>query len=370
MNFFWFNQWIIENYLQVKRKNPELTPYDLGNAQHKKLHLINRCFSSAPWGLCHDSTNHVPHVLNIETKTNYRFVSESRSFAEICLDTAEKISKMSSRNIAVFWSGGIDSTAALTSLLQTIDVSRLTVACNSASIAEFPSFYEHKIKNRVKTVSPSYIYKNFQDYLTVTGDGGDTIWGCFDESFWNKNHQKLLLPWQDCIDRAIIDDFDFIEEFCSWSGTKISTWSDLHTWFYLCCKHQDKCMRPYSLKQDYTSDDIVAFFDVDASFQHWTMNNLDKILGKQWQDYKIPAKEYIYQYHPDHDYLNNKTKVESPGLTPELQTKNTYLNYNRLAVPTDFSYYALPSWPFIDFAELEDFNDQFGLIPMHLLVNN
>jgi hypothetical protein len=295
-------------------------------------------------------------------------VPESRSFGEICLDTAEKISQMSDRDIAVFWSGGIDSTAVLVSLMQTIDASRLTVACNSTSIAEFPSFYEHKIKNRFKTVSPHHIYKNSQEFFTVTGDGGDTIWACIDDTSWNKDQQKLLLPWQDCVDRNIIDDFDFIEEFCSWSGTTISTWCNLRTWFYLCCKHQDKCMRPYFLKQDYTPADIVPFYDIDTSFQGWTMNNLDKILGKQWQDYKIPAKEFIYQYHPDLDYLRNKTKVDSVGLDPEFIAKDTYLNYARLAVPTDFSYCSLPSWPFGDFAEIEDFNDQFGLMPMHLLI--
>lgn len=365
MNFFWYSESIINMYLRAKFSDNKITDHKFGNEYYKKLCKINLCFSSHPSGMLHDITNHVPHPFNVVTKTPYQYFAQEKTFGNICLDTAKKISKMTDRNIAVCWSGGIDSTAALVALMQTVPHNRLTVVCNHASIDEFPSFYEQKIKNRINIISPVQLNQNYSDFFTVTGDGGDTVWGVIDDSFWMNHQHNLHRPWIDCIDQTIIDDIDFIEEFCSWSGVKISTWLELRTWFYLCCKWQDKCMAPYYLHQGITDKDIIPFYDVDGSFQHWTMNNLDKIIGDKWEDYKIPAKQFIHQYHADSDYLKNKSKVNSGTLAPSLAS--VYESYLKIAVFENFLGPQLPSWPFIDYAEIEDFNDATTLIPSHLL---
>ncbi len=368
MKFYWFDDLKVRRYLRLKFKNPNITEHDLGSSSYKKLHAINRCFSSRPWGVQHDITNHVPHHFNIKTKNAYRYQLETRSFGEVCLDVARKIAMHTDRPIAVFWSGGIDSTSVLVAMMQTIDPDRLFVVCNQGSIDEFPSFYDEKIKNQVRTISPPDLHLNYDSYFSVSGDGGDTVWAVIDDSFWANDHARIHTPWQDCIDRNIIDDIDFIEEFCSWSGVDIKTWLELRAWFYLCCKWQDKCMRPYWLRHDITDSDIVAFYDFDASFLNWTMHNLDKMIGARWTDYKIPAKQFIYQYHKDVNYLQNKSKVDSIYLHTALQTKANYGNYQCLAVTEKFTGPKLPCWPFLDCAEFEDFNDQWNLIPRNMLM--
>jgi hypothetical protein len=366
MKFYWFDDSKIRRYLKVKFSDADLTEHDFGNEAYKKLAAINRCFSSRPWGLQHDISGHVPHHFNIKTKNAYRYQPETRSFGEICLDVAGKIAAHTDRSLAVFWSGGIDSTAVLVAMMQTVAADRLAVICNQASIDEFPSFYEQKIKDRVRTLSPTELHQTYSDYFSVSGDGGDTVWAVIDESFWAKDQHRIHVPWQDCIDRNIIDDIDFIEEFCSWSGVDIKTWLELRAWFYLCCKWQDKCMRPYWLRT-VTDSDAVAFYDFDASFLCWTMNNLDQMIGARWTDYKIPAKQFIYQYHKDTDYLQNKSKVDSDGLHPDLQNKANYRNFRPIAVTETFARPQLPSWPFFDCAEFEDFNDAWNLIPRDIL---
>jgi hypothetical protein len=361
MNFFWYHDRLIQQYLRAKFKNPSLTEHQFGNESYQKLHQINCCFSSRPWGMLHDISNHVHHPFNIVTKNPYQYTTQNKNFGELCIETAVKIANITDRPIAVAWSGGIDSTAALVALMQTVDLNRITVVCNNNSIDEFPSFYKNKIENRVNVISLTELSNRYYDFFTVSGDGGDTVWAVIDESFWINNQHKIQLPWQDCIDRTIIDDMDFVEDFCSWSGVEIKSWLDLRTWFYLCCKWQDKCMRPYYLRQDVTDKDTVAFYGLDSSFQNWTMNNLEKIIGTTWQDYKIPAKEFIHQYHQDSDYLQNKSKVNSFSI--ELDLNSTYHTYTRIAVSEYFSGPRLPSWPFIDYAEIEDFNDRDGLIP-------
>jgi hypothetical protein len=315
--------------------------------------------------MLHDITNHVAHPFDVTTKNQYTYKLQPKTFGELCLQTAESISKMSDRPIAVFWSGGIDSTSALTAILQTVPLSRITVVCDHASIDEFPSFYEQKIKNRVKVISLNEFNKRYFEYFSVTGDGGDTVWGVVDNSFWTKNQYTLHLPWQDVIDRSTFDDIDFVEEFCTWSGVDIITWMDLRTWFYLCCKWQDKCARPYTFRGNLTDRDIVPFYDIDDSFQTWAVNNLDNIIGNTWQEYKIPAKQFIHQYHSDTDYLKNKSKVESMSVNYTLSSN--YNSYLRLAIDQNYSEIRLPCWPFVDYADIEDFNDQYQLIPHSLL---
>lgn len=365
MSFYWYNQRVIQMYLKAKFQNPEIKEHKLGSDAFKKLNQINRCFSEHPFGLMNDSTGHISHPFNIAIKSPYQYAEENRSFGQVCIDTAQLISTMSDRTISVFWSGGIDSTSALVALLQTVDHNRLIVVCNQASIDEFPSFYKEKIQNKVRTMSPATAQENYKEFFSVTGDGGDTVWGVVDQSFWDRDQDKIQLPWQDCIDKTIVTDMDFVEEFCKWSGVEIKTWMDLRIWFYLCCKWQDKSIRPYHMRTNLTSADTVAFYDVDSSFQHWTMNNLHNIIGPTWKDYKMPAKQFIYQYHPDLNYLQTKSKENSMSLDKELVTK-TLLN-QRIVVGSDFSDYHFKLWPFFDFAEFEDFNDLHELIPHSLL---
>lgn len=366
MSFLWFNDKVFRPYLRAKFKNNLITEHDFGNENYQKLHKINQCFSSRPYGMQHDISGHVPHPFDIKTKTPYQFRHEPRIFGDVCLETAQTISDMTDRMIAVSWSGGIDSTAVLVAFMQTIPKQRLVVFCNQASIDEFPSFYELKIKDRVKVINPKIYLQHYQDFLCVSGDGGDTIWGLLDDSFWQSNRNKINLPWQDCIDQSVMSDIDFVQEFCTWSGREIKSWLDLRVWFYLCCKSQDKCMHPYYLRREFVLEDMVSFYDT-ASFQNWTMNNLDKIIGKKWNDYKIPAKEFIFQYHNDSDYLKYKSKVDSFYMESDLVTASNLNWHNRIAVHEDFLDFSLASWPFIDYAEIEDFNDQFGLIPSRIL---
>jgi hypothetical protein len=367
MSFFSFNTQIFKWYLKAKFKNNLASEHDFGSDQYKKLHQINRCFSSRPWGMQHDISGHVLHPFDIKTKTAYEFCIELQTFGDICMNTAQTISNTTDRIIAVFWSGGIDSTAALVALLQTIPRQQLVIICNQASIDEFPSFYEHKIKDRVKVISPRLYSQHYRDFFSVSGDGGDTVWGVLDDSFWQSSSHKINLPWQDCIDQNVMPDLDFVQEFCTWSGREIKSWLELRVWFYLCCKWQDKCMRLYQLRRGLSPEDAVPFYDIDRSFQNWTMNNLDIIIGDKWIDYKIPAKEFIFRYHKDADYLKYKSKVNSGYLDSDLVIQSNLQSYHRIAVNEDFVDFTLPSWPFIDYHEIEDFNDEYHLIPKRFL---
>jgi len=368
MSFFWFNSWMLQKYLQAKFKKSDISVYDFGNESYKKLQQLDMCFSSSQSEFRHDITNHINHPFNIRTKRPYIYANEPRSFSDTCLAISGNIANLTDRPIAVYWSGGIDSTVALVSLMQTVDLKRLNVVCNQSSISEFPSFFHKKIKDRVRIITPMAAIENYKDFFSVSGDGGDIIWGdIVDQQCWTLYNSNLQVSWQDHMIQHDITDVEFVEEFCAWSGVKIKSWFDLRVWYSMCCKYQERVMRPYYLRRDITDQDAVSFYDVDSSLQNWTMSNLDNIVGKSWQDYKLAAKQFIYQYHNDVDYLQTKTKEPSKALLPDLMNKSNLISYRPIAVAENFSSPALPSWPFLDYAEFEDFNDQHGLIPSDLL---
>ena len=367
MKFFWYKDEIIQLYLKAKLKNLLISDHNFGSRGYQLLHRINLSFSKNPWGVLHDTTDHVKHHFNIITKTNYQYQSNASDFGSVCMQTARQILDLTDRNIAVMWSGGIDSTSALVACLQSMPLDRLIVVCTPQSVKEFPSFFHEKIENRVKIMTPRQWSDNYRDFFTVTGDGGDTVWGTLDESFYLKYRSRLNDPWQDQIDQNLVWDLDFVHEFCDWSGTDIKSWLHLRVWFYLCCKWQDKCAKVFYLHQNLTDRDAVAFYDVNQLFKSWTMNNLDKIIGNTWQEYKIPAKEFIYQYHADRDYLLYKSKVDSVDINIRLRSRAIWQRWMRVAIPESYDAIQLSSWPIIDYSEFEKINDRYGLIPTEFL---
>ena len=366
MSFLWYDTYFIQAYWRLKRQTSNSHEYDLNDTEWHNLYLLNRLFSQNPWGVIIDRTENIPHPFNMVNRRRYQWRQESRGFDEICLATAKKISESTNRPLAVKWSGGIDSTVALVALLQTVDWDRIVVVCTKDGHDEYPGLWKDIIEPNLTVMDPAVWIEEAPQYFTITGDAGDTTWAVIDDSFF-AHSQIFPTSWKDWVNRSLFPELDFVEKFNSWSGREIKTVLELRTWFYLCCKWQDKAMRLYYDRPDITDRDGSPFFDFDDSFDVWTMNNLDKIIGDTWQSYKMVAKEFIYRFHPDEDYLKNKTKGYSQGLQKEYHwiIKN---NRAKFAIDKNYKSHVLPSWPFMDMHQFEDWNDQYQLIPMRYLI--
>jgi len=365
MRFYWYDHYVVSIYLAHKFKTPNFYQL-LGATRYKKLHDINRMFSNRPYGMIHDITGHIPNPMNVETNIAYNFVSTCDTFDKVAVATATKIANSTTRRIAVTWSGGIDSTSALVALMQVVPWSRLIVVCNESSINEFPEFYYRVIQKNIETITHAEWFERTLDFFSVSGDAGDTVWGAIAHGTWNDQNKNFNKPWQDFLSQTQVD-ADFIEEFCSWSGTKIKTFLELRVWFYLCCKWQDKAMKFYYDNPHHTLDSGVPFYNVDNLFRNWAMNNLDLIIGQRWCDYKIPAKQFINNFFNDKDYLFNKTKVESMSMHWATHAQAFKHNSGCIALDTNYQNHTLPSWPLIDSVQFEDWNDQYQLTPTKLL---
>lgn len=366
MKFLWYNDGYIRTYLSLKRNEQGAKEYCLGGQEYKNLYQLYKLFDPTPWGVLHDNTGHIQHPFNITIKNQYNYQKCNKTFGEVCLDVARKIYHGTDKKISVNWSGGIDSTAMLVALLQVVPHNELIVVCNQASVDEFPTFYKDVVKNQIETIDVRTWSDQATDFFCVSGDGGDNLWAQFDQAQWNAQHQLFALPWTSYIDPDQVS-LSFVEEFCSWSGVKIQSVLDLRTWTHLCCKWQEKATKIYRDRPGLTISNGSSFFDYDTSFQNWTMSNLNLIASEQWANYKMPAKEFIFNYYPDKNYLANKTKEDSSSILLDSALWTIKNKCNKFAIDSDYVSHTLPSWPFIDPVQFENWNDQYHLIPNSVL---
>jgi hypothetical protein len=270
------------------------------------------------------------------------------SWAEITDLKAQELwtqSRVLNRPVLLRWSGGIDSTLVLIALLKHAeqgDLDRLIVATTKAGVWESSHIYFNYLANKVKTIDfdvciPSLTEETFKNYIHVSGSPCDQLMiGMIamsepaqkDPSWFNvpwRDLKKLSSYLQQCkvfyhdqsavdyIIRILVDNieslntniqtvhqfvwwlnFNFFSisqgahEFTHWhadNDIKVSTWT-AHTfpWFY------------------------------DRRYQQWAMTNSsrpDIIFGKG--DWKVPLKQYIYDWVRDPYYLVYKPKIGSHG---------------------------------------------------------
>ena len=131
--------------------------------------------------------------------------------------------------IAVMWSGGIDSTCVLTSLIKNSkDTSQLIVYCNHKSINENPEFYKQFIDGKIEC-RDSTTLKVTGDFIDshalLTGDPGDCLFGpsmaMYAELLPDNKH---TLAWRDnrnLIARGIVS-IGASTGFAEWYTDKVS----------------------------------------------------------------------------------------------------------------------------------------------------
>lgn len=258
-----------------------------------------------------------------------RLSTTTLSFGEICQIRAQEIVESSgSRTIRVFWSGGIDSTVALISLIQYLrekeNVQQLKVLLSQESIAEYPTFFKDEIEHKLDyTLIEGTIYDHINTQeVNVTGEHGDQLFGSDKLKYAILSYEAYrpyteVLPYYmsrklgtEKYTQSIID---FIEPQLKKSPIPIHTYYDYLWWMNFSLKWQNVSLRLlYGLDRTYEdlNRNFFHFFQ-SVEFQNWSISNHDKKIIKDWNTYKYVAKDYIYTFHKDDEYLKNKEKEPS-----------------------------------------------------------
>lgn len=254
-----------------------------------------------------------------------------KSFKQICDERAKTIFHQAfaeNQKIQMLWSGGIDSTLALVSLYKVLrdagELQRLEILLSEESIAEYPSFYENVIQPNLKyTVFTPPIY----DYLDarkiiITGEHGDQLFGS-DKAKYYILAGEAFRPYQEILPFMIARKFgseksvnpvmDFLAAQIKKSPIEIVTLFDYLWWLNFSLKWQHVALRLIASAPDAKlalGENLIHFFSAQ-DFQSWSISNHYYKIKKTWSSYKFAAKECIYDFHPDRNYLLHKEKEAS-----------------------------------------------------------
>jgi hypothetical protein len=241
------------------------------------------------------------------------------------------------RKIGILWSGGIDSTAVMSSFIKNYSMSelkdRLYVLTSTDGIRENPNFYKNFILPNFKIVSSEYLPWQFeQDDVLVTGELNDQLFGSDLMKVYLRINQAKVANAK--LDKDhIIAYFDaFINNIkvtlvmvnaiymsAAKVGVDLETNLDFFWWYNFCFKWQAVNFRVYALAmprlipditQQWHSDHMFHFFQ-SPEFQLWSMNNPQIRHITDWKNYKQKAKDYIFELDKNEDYLVNKIKKPS-----------------------------------------------------------
>ena len=263
------------------------------------------------------------------------------SWRECCLKRAEELWNIG-KPITLMYSGGIDSTVAFCALRETKkENDELIVRLTQESIEEYPLFYKDSIQWFQQLVTKEELLETSlleQDRLIVTGECGDQIFGSDSLEEWMHFAKN---PWQDCI--KILQEtipssvwftnkpnakrksknpevyiawnikviMDFLEEHIEYAPFKIKTTFDLWWWVNFSLKWNYVDIRLIHRFGNFPdSSKNYSFFNTE-DFQKWSVTNHDIKHNNSWLSYKQPAKEFIYEYTKDKEYLDKKTKEQS-----------------------------------------------------------
>lgn len=270
------------------------------------------------------------------------YVKFDKSFEEICDDRAIFLlnkARQDNRKIAVMYSGGVDSTLILVSLLKNAkkeELKNITVLLSDNSIKENINFYYDFLIKNFNCVS-SYRFPYFlgdDNYMVVSGENADQLFGSQvnDQYTRNNPYSDLFKPIGDVKEQIIYwfqqkikddynvkyaeDVFGLFEKICNNAPIPLDNAYKFFWWINFVTKWQSVYVRilPYSLnKNTIKIEENYTTFYSPTEFQLWAMNNTDSFVKDEPGTSKYVAKQIICNFTKDYSYMK-KPKLGSLAL--------------------------------------------------------
>jgi hypothetical protein len=267
-----------------------------------------------------------------------KFVPVSSEFEEICNDSADAILEQlqnSNRKAVLMYSGGIDSTLLLVTLLKrwpsSVLLDQLIVLMDENSINENPKFYRDHISGKITVAHSKWFdeYVGNDRYLILFGEGNDQLFGS--QVLYQHEDHFGSTPWDRAIDSSIEEWFvngigqadgeqayAILDQVCAAAPIAIDTVYKWFWWINFTCKWQNVYLRsagfikPKNQKSWKPGENYVMFFG-NTQFQLWSMNNSNSLIADSFRNNKQVCKNIIYDYNKDSYYRDRKLKQGSLG---------------------------------------------------------
>jgi hypothetical protein len=285
------------------------------------------------------------------------------SLLEACLFRAEElISKC--KKIYFLWSGGIDSTMALTSFIMSgISREQLIVVCNSESIKENPKFYKDHILNKFDLLASELLMQQMKlstiDGTIISCEQGDLLYGqdfgssmfelyggeFLNKSVSRKNAVKFFVD-NKMNETAANCWYDIFMTSATASPRPIDNMYDFSWWCGFNWRWQWAIEKiKIRTKQNV---DIQTFFS-SHELQSWSVFHQQHQVSKKI-DFKYEFKKMIYEYTKDESYFD---KIKHPSAT-FYYTADSYA-----AIDSNYNRYRAKEFSIIDYYQPNNFISQW-----------
>ncbi len=281
---------------------------------------------------------HIKAVCPIPT-----FQTFTKSYEELCDERALEVLNSSEKigaPIYIMYSGGIDSTCVVVSMLKNATEAqrkKLTILLSPQSISENPRFYDEHLKGKVRIESSMLFADRLgTNDILLTGEHNDMILGSekigklmvkygADSIYKPYNREMMIDFYAGMVDgNTALSTFyiDMFERIATKAPMPLTSNMDFLWWINFAIKWQScyayiLLLTPqknaHLINDAYLDSRFISFYNTDG-FQLWSMNNLDKRIKDTWKSYKWVPKEIIYKYNKDAEYRDHKMKRGS--LTP------------------------------------------------------
>jgi hypothetical protein len=286
-----------------------------------------------------------------------KFVKFAKSYEEICNDRATDVLRKMERlgvDLHILYSGGIDSTCMLVSLLKNATAEQkkhLVVLLSHESIAENPRFYDEHIRGRLR-VESSIIYSKYigTRNIFISAEHNDMVLGndkigaimntYGPRSIHEPYNRDMML---DFFAHILFGNFeaanfyiDLFERIVRSAPIPITSNLEFLWWINFCIKWQ-ACFayvimhtsrkNVQNVTREYMNERFLSFYNTE-DFQLWSMNNPHMRIKDTWKSYKWVAKDIIYGFNKDAEYRDHKTKKASLPFVSKQQNPFKFLDEN------------------------------------------
>lgn len=319
-------------------------------------------------------SNELVEVFNFQMPTYDP--SFNLSFSEVTDRRLQQLwQSRDNRRWLIQWSGGIDSTLVLASILKNLepeDWSNIDVACNRISVYENPTFFYKHIKPNFKLVDSSSLVLNadiFKEYYVINGEPADQLYGGFASRSWPDNN-TILKDWRRDPD-TLIEFFSNAVDlpFAQWyyeitkeniesTDIPVENYYDFCWWLFFNSSWASILLRPLHFQTDNSAEmmnllltDFIPWF-ANKEYQQWALTNrLGVKYGTNISERKLASKKYIYDFDRDPYYFQFKLKMESTG-------RNSFNNLKYFCVLDDLTVLNLD----------QDLEQILELLPGHIIL--
>ena len=321
-------KWVINQNLEFVKSNRDLEVYlNLSSPTTKKN-----------WGLI-DRTMTFQMPLNFEIRVPLTEISpRTQTYDDACNSRAIEIINLAEQldlKIYVMWSGGVDSTTVLSSLLANSSIDqqkRFIILLSQPSIKENLNYFKNFILGKLTYESSV----NFVDLLTsgdiiVHGECQDQLYMIQGGRYYTeeevdipvtpKSIKELILD-NSYFDQSMIDDYiHLMKESAGSVGIELEKAWEYIWWNSFCFGIQSNDIRTFQfvesdvLSPKLLSQNIITFFHT-SKFDQWAMQRVqnNKDMPSINASYKKEAKEYIFAFDKNKEYFDKKKKVDSGGI--------------------------------------------------------